>query len=215
MKLRHALPFTLLIAALPLYAAKKEKSTKEESAKSDAAQQGWLDWRGPFQTGVSLEKGLPDKIDAKKPLWTADFPGQSAPVISNGKLYIMGYLGEGADLQEGVGCFDADTGKMEWKQLFNDFLSDVIYLRYANSSPGIDPETGNVYIQNSSGIFAAFTADGKLLWKHSMMEEYGRMTFPNNRTASPLIDKGPGHHPRHHRGVGILRCARRSLLRVR
>ena len=34
-----------------------------------------------------------------------------------------------------------------------------------------------------------FTADGKLLWKHSMMEEFGRMTFPNNRTASPLIDK--------------------------
>jgi outer membrane protein assembly factor BamB len=186
MKLRHVLPLTLLLTALPLYAAKKP--AKEEGGKSTEAQ-GWFDWRGPFQTGVSLEKGLPDKIDAKKPLWTADFPGQSAPVISKGKLYIMGYLGEGPDLQEGVACFDADTGKMEWKQLFNDFLSDVIYLRYANSSPSIDPETGNVYIQNSSGIFAAFTADGKLLWKHSMMEEYGRMTFPNNRTASPLIDK--------------------------
>ncbi len=136
-----------------------------------------------------MEKGLPDKMDAKKALWTADFPGQSSPVIANGKLYIMGFDGEGPDLQEGVACFDAETGKMLWKQLFNDFLSDVIYLRYANSSPTIDPETGNVYIQNSSGLFAAFTADGKLLWKHSMMEEFGRMTFPNNRTASPLIDK--------------------------
>ena len=45
----------------------------------------------------------------------------------------MGYLGEGPDLQEGVACFDAETGKMLWKQLFNDFLSDVVYLRYANS----------------------------------------------------------------------------------
>jgi outer membrane protein assembly factor BamB len=189
MKLRTALPLTLLIAALPLYAAKKEKPAKTEATKADGAPQGWFDWRGPFQTGVSLEKGLPDKIDAKSPLWTADFPGQSAPVIANGKLYIMGYLGEGPDLQEGVACFDAETGKMLWKQLFNDFLSDVVYLRYANSSPSIDSETGNVYIQNSSGIFAAFTADGKLIWKHSMMEEYGRMTFPNNRTASPLIDK--------------------------
>ena len=44
-------------------------------------------------------------------------------------------------------------------------------------------------MQNSSGIFAAVSPDGKLLWKHSMMEEFGRMTFPNNRTASPLIDK--------------------------
>ncbi len=196
MKLRLALPLSLALAAFPLYAAKKpEKPAKPEAApKTEAAPkaggvQGWLDWRGPLQTGVSLEKGLPDKLDAKAPLWTADFPGQSAPVIANGKLYIMGYLGEGPELQEGVACFDAETGKMLWKQLFNDFLSDVVYLRYANSSPSIDPETGNVYMQNSSGIFAAISADGKVLWKHSMMEEFGRMTFPNNRTASPLVDK--------------------------
>src|ERR1700744_2996086 len=163
MKLRHVLPLTLLLAALPLYAAKKP--AKEEGSKSTEGQ-GGFDWRGPFQTGVSLEKGLPDKVDAKSPLWTADFPGQSAPVIANGKLYIMGYQGEGPDLQEGVACFDAETGKMLWKQLFNDFLSDVVYLRYANSSPVIDPETGNVFIQNSSGIFASFTPDGKLLWQH-------------------------------------------------
>jgi outer membrane protein assembly factor BamB len=190
MKLRPVLPLTLTLAlvALPLHAAKKpEKPAKPATAKAGEVQ-GWLDWRGPFQTGVSLEKGLPEKMDAKAALWTADFPGQSAPVIANGKLYIMGFLGEGPELQEGVACFDAENGKLLWKQLFNDFLSDVVYLRYANSSPTIDPETGNVFIQNSSGIFAALSADGKLLWKHSMMEEFGRMTFPNNRTASPLID---------------------------
>jgi outer membrane protein assembly factor BamB len=74
-------------------------------------------------------------------------------VIGNGKLYIMGYEGEGAQLQEGVACFDAETGKLVWKQLFNDFLSDVVYLRYANSSPTIDPETGNVYMQKQLGHF--------------------------------------------------------------
>ncbi|MGB8169653.1 MAG: PQQ-binding-like beta-propeller repeat protein [Chthoniobacteraceae bacterium] len=194
MKLRLALPLALLAASLPLHAAKKSaKPAKPDESKpaaaSTAGAQGWLDWRGPLQTGVSLEKGLPDKIDSKAALWTADFPGQSAPVIANGKLYIMGYQGEGPELQEGVACFDAESGKLLWKQLFNDFLSDVVYLRYANSSPSIDAETGNVYIQNSSGLFMAFTADGKLLWKHSMMEEFGRMTFPNNRTASPLLDK--------------------------
>jgi outer membrane protein assembly factor BamB len=194
MKLRLVLPLALLAAALPLHAAKKPaKAAKPDATKAAAppagAVTGWLDWRGPFQTGVSLEKGLPEKIDGKAALWTADFPGQSAPVIANGKLYIMGFQGEGPELQEGVACFDAESGKLLWKQLFNDFLSDVVYLRYANSSPSVDAETGNVYIQNSSGLFIAFTADGKLLWKHSMMEEYGRMTFPNNRTASPLLDK--------------------------
>ncbi len=156
---------------------------------SRAAVTGWLDWRGPQQNGTSLETGLPDNCDPANPLWKADLPGQSTPVIANGKLYIMGYIGEGPDLQEGVFCYDAETGKELWRQVFNDFLSDTIYLRYATSSPVVDEETGNVYMQGTQGILAAFTGDGKLLWKHSLMEEYGRLTFPNARTASPMIDK--------------------------
>ncbi|MGC3957286.1 MAG: PQQ-binding-like beta-propeller repeat protein [Verrucomicrobiota bacterium] len=157
---------------------------------SPAAIDGWLSWRGPDQVGLSRETGLPDKVDPKKPLWRVDFPGQSTPVIANGKLYIMGYIGEAVDpnLQEGVACFDAETGKKLWQQLYNDFLSDTVYLRYATAAPAIDPETGNVYAQGTQGILAAFTAEGKLLWKHSLMEEFGRLTFPNARTATPLID---------------------------
>lgn len=149
---------------------------------------GWLSWRGPEQSGVSRETGLPDKVSAQDALWVADFPGQSAPVIANGKVYAMGYLGEKADLQEGVACFDADSGTKAWQQLYNDYLSDTIYLRYATASPEIDGETGNVYIQGTQGILAAFDADGKALWRHSLMEKLGRLTFPNSRTASPAID---------------------------
>lgn len=158
-------------------------------SSSTAAVTGWLDWRGPFQNSTSLEKGLPGKIDGKQALWTSDLPGQSTPVIANGKLYINGFRGEGSDLQEVIACLDAETGKLLWEYRFNDFLSDIIYHRYSTSSPTVDPETGNVYMQGTQGILACFTADGKWLWEHSLMEEYGRMTFPNARTASPLIDK--------------------------
>ncbi len=149
---------------------------------------GWLTWRGPLQSSVSLEKGLPQKIDGKAPLWTAEFPGQSTPAIANGKLYINGYRGDGQDLQEFVACFDAESGKLLWQKGENDFLSDTIYLRYATSSPTIDPETGNVYVLGTQGLLSAFTADGKSLWQRSMMEEFGRLTFPNARTATPVID---------------------------
>ncbi|MGD1085773.1 MAG: PQQ-binding-like beta-propeller repeat protein [Verrucomicrobiota bacterium] len=153
-----------------------------------ASANDWLNWRGPGQNGNSAEKNLPTTLEAGNTLWTADFPGMSTPVIREGKLYIMGYLGEGPDLDEGVACFDAETGKKLWQRLYADFLSDTIYLRYATSSPAIDPETGNVYVQDTQGIFAGFSADGAKLWEHSMMEEFGRLTFPNGRTASPIVD---------------------------
>lgn len=158
-------------------------------ASAAAPVKGWLSWRGPHQSGMSLEKGLPDTIDGRQALWMAEYPGQSTPVIANGKLYIMGYLGDGPDLQEGVACFDAETGEKLWERRYNDFLSDAIYLRYATSSPAVDPETGNIFMQGSQGILAAFAPDGRVLWRHSMMEKFGRLTFPNSRTGSPVIDK--------------------------
>jgi outer membrane protein assembly factor BamB len=154
-----------------------------------AAPTGWFSWRGPNQNGTSSEKNLPSTLDAAHPLWTADFPGQSTAVACNGRIYIMGYLGTGPNLSEGVACFDANTGQKLWQKLYLDFLSDTIYTRYSTSSPTIDPETGNVYIQDTQGIFAGLTPDGNVLWEHSLMEEYGRLTFPNGRTASPVVDK--------------------------
>lgn len=149
---------------------------------------GWLSWRGPEQSGFSRENGLPTTINKSDALWVADYPGQSAQVVANGKLFAMVYRGQGADLQEGIACLDAETGKPLWEHLFNDYLSDTIYERYATASPAVDPETGNVYMQGTQGLLAAFTADGKLLWKRPMMEEFGRLTFPNGRTGTPVID---------------------------
>lgn len=151
--------------------------------------EGWLAWRGPEQTGVSREEGLPDRIkSADEALWVADWGGQSTATIAGGHLYIMGYRDAGPDLQEGLACLDAETGKILWEKTFNDFLSDTIYLRYSTASPAIDPATGNVFMQGTQGILAAFSPDGKPVWKHSLMEELGRLTFPNARTASPLVD---------------------------
>ena len=121
------------------------------AAATAAPVEGWLHMRGPLQTGVSLEKQLPDKILTEDALWTADLPGRSTPTVANGRIFVVGHLGEGANLQEGVFCFDADTGEKLWERKFNDFLSDIIYTRYSASSPTIDPETGNLFYQGTQG----------------------------------------------------------------
>ncbi len=197
MNLKSLFPAVSIVAALslPLTAAEKKGVSKKiaDTEKSAAATEqkgahGWLQWRGPTQDGVSPETGLPDKVDAAKPLWSIDLPGRGTPVINGSRVYVLGYEGEKADLQQVLRCVDADTGKTIWEHRFNDFLSDIVYDRYSIGSPAIDRETGNVYVLTAPGEFAAFTADGKKLWEHTMMEEFGRLTFPNGRVGSPVID---------------------------
>jgi len=182
---RRRLPHSLL----PLFSAFCSLSLGLHPLHAEPVH-GWLSWRGPQQNGTSVETNLPDKweIGGKNHLWTYELPSRGTPVIANGKLYVWGYSGEGADLQEVLACLDAETGRKIWEHRFNDFLSDIVYERYSIGAPTIDPETGNVFILTSANVFAAFTADGKKLWEHSLMEEYGKLTFPNGRTGAPVID---------------------------
>ena len=50
----------------------------------------WPDWRGPARTGVSTEKGLPDKWSpaGENLAWRAPFGGRSAPVVHGDHLYL-------------------------------------------------------------------------------------------------------------------------------
>lgn len=151
---------------------------------------GWLNWRGPGQMGVSGETGLPDtwKPGGPNHLWDVKLKGAGTPVVANGKLYAMTYDGEGADLQEALVCLDANSGKKLWEHRYSDFISDTIYDRYAIGSPTVDAETGNVYYVTAAGIFGCVSGDGKPVWQHSLMEKWGRLTFPNARNGSPFIE---------------------------
>jgi outer membrane protein assembly factor BamB len=154
------------------------------------AQHGWLSWRGPQQDGTSLETGLPERVasEAGTSTWTYPLAGRGTPVVAGERVFAFGYDGEGPDLQEVLVCLDARSGKRLWEQRFNDFLSDTIYQRYSIGSPTVDPDTGNVLCLSSAGELTCFTADGEQVWQRCMMAEVGRMTFPNGRTGSPLVD---------------------------
>ncbi len=156
---------------------------------------GWLQWRGPQQTGVSTDPHLPTDCEPAGPnlLWTYDLCGRGTPVVAqqadgSQRLYVIGYRGEGEALREIVACLDAETGALIWEHTFPDFMSDIIYSRYSIGAPSVDAATGQVYALTSAGVLVCFTAEGKVLWQHSLMESLGRLTFPNGRTGSPTLD---------------------------
>ena len=67
-------------------------------------------------------------------------------------------------------------------------MSDTVYSRYTVGAPTIDPATGWVYLMTTNGGVKCFNADGKIQWEYSLMERFGRLTFPNGRTGAAVID---------------------------
>lgn len=157
---------------------------------SAATAQDWPNWRGPHQDGTSTLSHLPSKwrSGGRNDLWSYPLKSRGTPVIdAQGRLFVMGYQGEGAAVRERLVALEAETGKLVWEHVFNDFLSDVVYDRYAIGAPAIDRVTGNVYATSAAGLFTAFSRDGAVLWQLSAMETLGRMTFTNARNGAPVI----------------------------
>src|SRR5438067_5965267 len=120
----------------------------------------WFNWRGPWQTGVSPEKDLPDKFstDAGDPdsnlVWRAPYGCRSTPLVMNGRVYLINYTAEKvkeADgtlkdkpetIQERVMCLDADTGKLIKEYAFNVWHTDIVTVRLGWTNLAGDPSTG-------------------------------------------------------------------------
>jgi outer membrane protein assembly factor BamB len=154
----------------------------------------WSSWRGPFQNGVSVEHFTPSeemkagKVLVEAPVWTYDSQSRGCPVIADGKVFAFGYLGTKEELVEVLTCLDEKTGKKLWEIQIRDFISDTVYNRYAIGSATVDPATKRVYLLTAYGVFGCWDFDGKEQWRMSMMEKYGRMTFPNSKVGAPAIE---------------------------
>jgi len=158
-----------------------------QARAADPHQGSWISWRGPLQTGVSLEH-YSDYQFEEEPVWTDDIAGRGTPVIYDDRLYTWGYRGAGPNLEEVLQARDEKTGEILWEQGTHDFISDTIYNRYTIGAPAIDPETENVYVASTYGLITCYDKEGEQLWQHSMMERFGRLSFPNGRAGAPVID---------------------------
>src|SRR5262249_34470674 len=144
----------------------------------------WSFWRGPYQTGVSPDTGLPDKFDIKQPgkdnlIWTAPYSCRSTPIVQDGHVYFLNDVIDGDKRiteQERLLCLDANTGKMLWEYRFNIWHTDIVSVRVGWTNPVADPKTGYVYCHGTQGLLLCLDKNGKLIWSRSLTEEFGRVS---------------------------------------
>ncbi len=152
----------------------------------------WHDWRGPEHTGATREPAPVTKwsLEGENLLWKAPLGGRTTPIVNDGRVFLIGPDGEGPTLHEQIVCLDANSGKSVWEYDFNVFHTDIVENRVGWTALAADPETGNVYAHATGGEFFCFNRDGKILWKHSLTEDFGRISGYGGRLHTPLIDEG-------------------------
>ncbi len=154
----------------------------------------WSSWRGPGQNGFAPEKAVVTSWSpqGENVLWKIPIEGRSTPLVMNGRVFAITPVGDirnPIELQERVIALDAETGKTVWEHRFNVFDSDIVPQRVGWTSLVGDPETGNIYAHGTGGEFFCLSRDGKVLWKWSMTEEFGRVSGYGGRLMTPIIDE--------------------------
>ena len=155
-----------------------------------ASAEDWTDWRGPRRDGHSSETGLPSSWspDGENLAWRVPYGGRSTPIVLGDHVYLQNASGEGADRQERIMCFHADTGELLWERRINLYMSEVPPHRVGWASPVADPTTGNVFVYTVGGSLLSFSSNGELRWDRSLNEDFGLITTHGGRTASPVIE---------------------------
>jgi outer membrane protein assembly factor BamB len=153
----------------------------------------WSEWRGPNGNGTAPDKDLPDTWSADTKdnvVWQSDIGGRTTPIIQGGHVYFLTKAGnDDLHLQERVVCLDEKDGKLLWDHKDNVFFTDVVGDRLGWTSMAGDPETGYVYAHGTQGFLTCYDGkDGKTIWRHSLTEEYGRISGYGGRISSPIVD---------------------------
>lgn len=165
------------------------------SASSAVKADDWIHWRGPEQNGLSREKHLPGEFDparkaAGNVIWQQPYGGRSAPLVMDGRLYIIQGVGEGLEESERVVCFDEKTGKKLWDYRVGIYHTDIVSSRLGWTTLTADPATGYVYAHSTAGELFCLDKNGKLVWDRQLTEEFGRVTGYGGRIVSPIFDSG-------------------------
>ena len=100
------------------------------------------------------------EVGGENHLWSLPLAGRGTPVTANGRLFTLGYEGEGVDLEECLVCLDEATGEKLWELRYRDFLSDTVYVYDYN---GVAGDNFQVYYDQQRADFVVPQSSGNLV----------------------------------------------------
>jgi len=158
------------------------------STETSALKGKWTRFRGADFDNINKEKiKLLDKFPAEGPKikWTVELgEGHAAPVIYNGKVYILDYLEK--EKSDALRCFSLETGKELWRRWYK-----VHVKRNHGMSRTVPAITENhiVTIGPRCQVMCADPETGNYLWGIDLVKDFGTEVPFWYTGQCPLIDK--------------------------
>ncbi|MBI1831008.1 MAG: PQQ-binding-like beta-propeller repeat protein, partial [Planctomycetes bacterium] len=134
-------------------------------------------------------------------IWKSPHGSRSTPLVFGDRGYLINYDSDKTKsgvkiedvhetIQERVMCLDAKNGEKIWQYTFPVFQTDIVTSRLGWTNLAADPATGYIYAHGTQGFLFCFDGkDGKVVWRKSMNEEYGRVSGYGGRVTSPIVDE--------------------------
>lgn len=150
----------------------------------------WPQWQGPNRDGKSIEAGLLQQWPKDGPslAWRVDDlgGGYSAPAIVDGRIYGMSSQGD----DEVVWCRSEDDGKVIWTSRIGPASKGG--MPQGSEGPGCTPtiDGDRLYVIGLGGELACLSLpDGKVLWHHHLVNDFGGIPPAWRYNESPLVDE--------------------------
>ncbi len=154
----------------------------------------WTQWGGPNRDFKSPEKGLITTWGAAGPrvLWKRDLgEGYSAVIAADKRLYTLYRSGD----DEHVVALDAESGKTVWEHKYSAPLQAADGAKYETGfgrGPNATPLLAGdrlITVGFTGKLFCLNAADGKVVWSHDLLADFGATFLQFGYSASPLLYK--------------------------
>ena len=135
----------------------------------------WPQFRGPGNTGVSQERGLPVSWNASSNLlWKAPIPGDSwsSPIVWENRVFLTTATENGESCR--ILALDSQSGRMLWNTEVFKQTPRRKENRNSYASPTPSTDGRRVYACFGDGSFAAVDFNGRVVWTNRDLTFYGQ-----------------------------------------